>query len=103
MHTVTEVWGREWEEHSLPLFELLQRAERGGVTDICQLLRHVRHCRTTLTEAPTPRLQGLAVRTLDELWEAARLTLYGDLGLADEHTAAAWGHAQKIHQLLSDC
>jgi hypothetical protein len=101
MHETDEIWGREWEERSLPLFKLLEQAELGGVPDICHLLRRVRHCRTTLAGAPTPGLYLLAAQTLDELWEAARRTLYGDLNLADEHTAAAKGHAQEIRQLLA--
>jgi hypothetical protein len=101
MHVTDDIWGREWEERSLPLFELLERAELDDVPDICRVLRRVRHCRTTLSEAPTPGLHRLAVRTLDELWEAAWRTLYGDLDLADEHTAAARGHAQEIRQLLA--
>lgn len=103
MQRATEAWVQEWEESSLPLFEQLRRAEHGEVSDICRLLRQVRHCRMTLTEAPTPRLQGLAVLTLDELWEAARLTIYGDLDLADRHTAAAKDHALQISQLLTGC
>ncbi|HVR98160.1 MAG TPA: hypothetical protein VMW27_16195 [Thermoanaerobaculia bacterium] len=82
------------------MFELLFRAEHGTEL-LTELLRDVRTCRTTLSPAPFPNVQELVDNTLDEIWEAARLSVYGDVLLANQHTAAARAHSQEIQKLLA--
>jgi hypothetical protein len=66
-----------------------------------ELLRNVRVCRTALSPAPLPDVQKLVDRALDEIWEAARLSVYGDVQLASEHTAVARTHAQEIRKRMA--
>ncbi len=100
MGTAPETWAREWEDRSTPLFDLLFRAEH-GTEMLPELLRNVRVCRTALSPAPLPRIQQLVDRALDEIWEAARLSVYGDVLQASEHTAVARAHSQEIRKLMA--
>lgn len=100
MGTPPEGWAREWEDRSIPLFDLLSLAEQ-GTEMLPELMRNVRACRTVLSPAPLPHVQELADRALDEIWEAARLSVYGDVLLASEHTAVARAHAQEIRKLMA--
>ena len=100
MATAPERWAREWEDRSIPLFDLLSRAEQ-GTEMLPELLRNVRFCRTALSPAPLPDVQTLVDRALDEIWEAARLSVYGDVLLASEHTVIARAHAQEIRKRMA--
>src|ERR1043166_4669525 len=100
MTTIPGVWEREWEARSTPLFELLFSAEHG--TEILpELLRNVRACQTALSPAPFSNVQELVDSTLDEIWEAARLSVYGDVLLANQHKATARAHSREIRKLLA--
>ncbi|HYO15556.1 MAG TPA: hypothetical protein VE685_20360 [Thermoanaerobaculia bacterium] len=96
----TESWTRNWEQCRTALFEFLGRIEGGDVEEAGTVLRKVRECRETWIEPPDPELRLLVHRVLDEVWEAARASLYGDLESSRQHTAAAHYLAREVQAIL---
>lgn len=92
-------WAREWTERSAHLVELVEGIDRGGLEPALELLQEVRECRR-LADPPGPELRSHWRRALDEIWEAARSTLYGDLEPARQHADAALQDVQEMRILL---
>lgn len=98
---VTEDWVKMWEDSMEELFRLaleecLERPQRCG-----ELLDKVRESRESVRQAPDPVWSSLAQGVLDELWEAARLSVYGDLLPAQARIGAAQDKAGELRTLLS--
>jgi hypothetical protein len=93
-------WAREWRERSDHLAELVERVNRGGVEPAMELLQEIRECRRRLAEPPAPELRSHWRRALDETWEAACSTLYGDLEPARRHADAALGSLHEMRGML---
>jgi hypothetical protein len=93
-------WGRQWNERSAHLLELVAGIDHGSLEPAAELLQELRECRRRLADPPHPELRSLWHRALDEIWEAARSTLYGDLGPARQHADAALHHGQVMRRIL---
>jgi hypothetical protein len=92
---------RRWESDLDALFELLRKAERDNSATAAELLARIRQLRETVDDLPDPALRSLMRRLLDEIWEAARAAVYGDLELVRERTARAYALAQRVRELLA--
>jgi hypothetical protein len=98
-HEIT-TWAREWNERSAHLIELIEEIDSGGLGPVLELLREVRECRRRLADPPVLELRLRWRSALDEIWEAACSTLYGDLDPARRHADAALRDIQELHALL---
>jgi hypothetical protein len=96
-------WAKEWNERNAHLLQLVEGFDRGGLDSAVELLQEVRECRRRLADPPDPKLRNCWRRALDEIWEAACSTLYGDLGPARQHTDAALGSIQEMRGILKSC
>ena len=92
-------WAREWNERSTHLLQLIGDIDHDGLASAVELLREGGECRR-LADPPDSELRSLWHRALDEVWEAARSTLYGDLEPARRHADNALGSMQKIREVL---
>ena len=97
-HEIT-TWAREWNERSAHLIELIEEIDRGGLGLAVELLREVRECRR-LADPPHTELRSRWRNALDELWEAACSTLYGDLEPARQHADEAVRKVQELRSIL---
>jgi hypothetical protein len=93
------VWAREWKERSAHLIELVGEIDRGSLRPAVELLQEVRDCRR-LADPPASELRSRWRHALDEIWEAACSTLYGDLEPARQHVDAALRNVQELHSIL---
>jgi hypothetical protein len=100
-HKIT-AWAREWNERSTHLVELIEEIDRSGPGPAVELLREVRECRLQ-ADPPVTELRSRWWNALDELWEAACSTLYGDLEPARQHADAAIRKIQELHSILEAC
>jgi hypothetical protein len=96
----TALWARDWRDRSAALLALLAAVDREAPESASALLAWVRHCRLTLPDPPDLKLRNLRSGTLDEVWEAARSILYGDLEPARLHTDAALRCVRDIDEFL---
>lgn len=87
--STNEIWARDWEARTAFLFELWQQCEAEGPEHCPPLLGQIRECRSQAESAPVPEVRTLALRLVDEVWDAARRLLYGDLEHARAHGAQA--------------
>jgi hypothetical protein len=84
------LWVREWNERSSHLLGLLDELDGGESLNIAsELLAWVKDSRKLLGEPVDPRLRELCNQFLDEIWEAACASIYGDLGQPQSHADAA--------------
>lgn len=90
-----------WEESSEQLFRLALDKCLEEPKGCGELLDKVREIRESARQAPDPVWCNLAQGVLDELWEAARLSVYGDLLPARAHVDAAQDKAGELRALLS--
>jgi hypothetical protein len=93
-------WIREWNDRSARLLQLIAAIDGDGLESAAELLQEVRECRRRLIELPEPELRLRWYSTLDEIWEAACSTLYGDLGPARQHADAALGSIHEMREIL---
>jgi hypothetical protein len=100
--TVSEAapWVRGWKDRSLVLIDLLAAIDGDALAAAAALLAWVRECRRSLGAPPDPRLRSLCRRILEETWEAACSTLYGDLGPARQHAEAALQDVRDVWEIL---
>lgn len=96
----TAPWVRGWNERSAVLLDLLAAIDGDALTAAAALLAWVRECRLSLEDPADPRLRSLCHHVLDETWEAARSTLYGDLGPARKHAEAARHDVREMRKIL---
>lgn len=82
-------WAAAWVRRGETLLDLACRFENAGPEGCATLLVRIRESRPDAEEAPDPELVTLATIFLDELWEAARRLLYGDLDPARMHASIA--------------
>lgn len=94
------VWTEDWEERFGTLLSLLGSIDRDDLGSIQSLLSNVRQSRELLGEISDPNLRALLQRLLDEVWEAARGALYGDIEPAKTHVAAAQLYAEQVRDRL---
>jgi hypothetical protein len=94
------VWAREWNERSGRLVELVGEIDRGSLGPAVALLQEVRDCRRRLADPPALELRSRWRSALDEIWEAACSTLYGDLEPARRHVDAALRNVQELQSIL---
>jgi hypothetical protein len=94
------VWAREWNERSAHLVELVGEIDRGSLGPAVALLQEVRECRRQLAAPPALELRSRWRFALDEIWEAACSTLYGDLEPARQHVDAALRNVREMDSIL---
>lgn len=94
------VWTEDWEERFGLLLSLLESIDRDDLGPIQSLLSNVRHSRELLGEVSDPSLRALLQHLLDEVWEAARGALYGDIEPARAHADAAKLYAEQVRDRL---
>jgi hypothetical protein len=93
-------WVRGWNDRSAVLFDLLAGIDGDALATASALLAWVRECRRNLADPADPRLRSLCHHALDEIWEAACSTLYGDLGPARWHADAALRDVGEMREIL---
>jgi hypothetical protein len=93
-------WVRGWNERSAVLLDLLAAIDGDALAAAAALLAWVRECRLSLEDPADPRLRSLCRHALDEVWEAACSTLYGDLGPARHHADAALRDVREMREVL---
>jgi hypothetical protein len=93
-------WATAWNEWSTPLLHKVEGINSDGLASANRVLREIRECRRQLSDPPDPELRSLWHCMLDEIWEAACSTLYGDLEPARQHVDAALGSVQEIKGIL---
>jgi hypothetical protein len=93
-------WVRGWNERSLVLINLLAAIDGEALAAAAALLAWVRECRLSLDDPADPRLRSLCRRALDETWETACCTLYGDLVPARRHAEAALRAVCEMREML---
>ncbi|HEV2856154.1 MAG TPA: hypothetical protein VHC97_25420 [Thermoanaerobaculia bacterium] len=71
------------------LFELLYGAEPDNTAAAAELLAKIRELRERVRELPDSRLRALCGRLLDEVWEAACASVFGDVWSLRERTVEA--------------
>jgi hypothetical protein len=91
---------RGWNDRSAVLLDLLAGIDGDALATASALLAWVRECRRNLADPADPRLRSLCHHALDEIWEAACSTLYGDLGPARRHADAALRDVREMRELL---
>jgi hypothetical protein len=92
---------RSWESAIDELLALLRRAERESSAVAAELLARIRQLREAVNELPDPALRSLTRRLLDEIWEAARASVYGDIESVRERTERVRELAQRVRELLA--
>jgi hypothetical protein len=93
-------WVRGWNDRSAVLIDLLAGIDGDALAAAAALLAWVRECRLSLDDPADPRLRSLCHHALDETWEAACSTLYGDLGPARRHAEAALRDVREMREIL---
>jgi hypothetical protein len=82
-------WTDWWSAQMDSLFELLYGAEPDNTAAAAELLAKVRELREKARELPDPQLRALSERVLDEVWEAACASVFGDVCSLRERTVEA--------------
>jgi hypothetical protein len=95
-------WAGGWKASTASLFELWQRCESMGSEHCIPLLEQIRDSRALAEAAPEPEIRALAMRLLDEAWDAARSLLYGDLEHARERLAETRRLDREIHSRIHE-
>ncbi len=95
------LWVRGWNERSAVLLDLLAGIDGDTLASASALLAWVRECRRSLDDPADPRLRSLCHHALDETWEAACSTLYGDLEPARRHAEAALRDVREVQEILA--
>jgi len=95
-------WTKVWTRRGESLLDLASRFENAEPEGCATLLVRIRESRPAAEEAPDSELRALAFIFLDELWEAARRLLYGDLDPARRHASIARQQLEAIRNRSRD-